>query len=184
MLENPMAFDREKFKTLVLYVIWRSASAREFGLTKLNKVLWFSDARSFEENGTSISGESYTRQKFGPVACHLNEVLQELCGSKLVQHWVEPYFDFEVQRYSAHAPPDMSAFTGQELGFIDWWIRRISEAPASTSTQSTSHDYGWQIAKLGEALPLHAVLSRRIRPPREGEELDWALRSARLQETT
>ena len=110
-------------------------------------------------------------------------MLQELCAEKLLQLWIEPYFDFEIQRYATNALPDMSAFSGQELGFVDWWIKKVSETRTSALSPVGPHDYGWQIAKLGEELPLHAFLSRRIRPPREGDELDWAMQAANLRVT-
>ena len=176
-----MTFDKEKFKTLVLYVIWRSSGMRDFGLTRLNKVLWLSDARAFETTGKSVTGESYRRQKFGPVADHLDEILQQFRDSRQAQLWIEPYFDFEITRYTAHAPPDMSAFSGHELGIIDWWIKTISDERPAASPAGPSHDYAWQIAKMGEELPLQAFLANRIRQPREGEELDWARAAVKLQ---
>ena len=179
-----MIFDREKFKTLVLYVIWRTGGARDFGLTKLNKALWFAEARSFEACGTALTGESYFRQKFGPVAMHLDEVLQELRDGQNVQMWIEPHFDFEVTRYTTLAPPDMSTFSGPELGFVDWWIRQVSGAHPPAPALARVLDYGWQIAKVGEAVPLHALLAKRIRPPQEGDELNWARQAATLHETT
>ena len=73
-----MDFDRDKFKALVLYVIWAAGERSDFGSTKLNKVLWFSEARAYEAFGRPIAGETYVRQKFGPVPQHLLEVREEL----------------------------------------------------------------------------------------------------------
>jgi Protein of unknown function (DUF4065) len=131
-----MSFSSEKFKALILYVIWRTGEVRDFGATKLNKVLWFSDARAFEALGKSITGETYVRQKFGPVPQHINSVLTELQHEGLIQSWSEPYFDFEVSRYRAHQPPDTSAFSADELGLIDWWIKHVSEEHSASSKRS------------------------------------------------
>jgi Protein of unknown function (DUF4065) len=175
-----MEFDHAKFKSLVLYIIWRTGDQRDFSPTKLNKVLWYSDARAHEALGEPITGEIYTRQKFGPVARHIDPVLDELRREGLIQSSTQPYFDFEVTRHRAHQPPDMSAFGPEELGFIDWWIEHVDEdqAPASTGERSPSH--GWRIAALGEELPFHAFLTKRIRQPNSGEELDWARDAAGL----
>jgi hypothetical protein len=172
-----MTFDREKLKALVLYVIWRTGDARDFGATKLNKVLWFSDARAFEALGKSVTGETYIRQKFGPVPKHANSVLDELQRDGLIQAWSEPYFDFEVSRYRAHQPPDTSLFSADELGLIDWWIKHIAEQHTAASISEASHDYAWKIAKLGEELPFHSFLASRIRQPRD-DELEWAKAAA------
>ncbi len=172
-----MAFDRQKFKTLVLYVIWRTGDVRDFGVTKLNKVLWFSDARTYEALGKAVTGETYIRRKFGPVPKHIDAVLDELARDGKVQASSETFFDFEVKRFSAHEPPNMSAFTTDELGFIDWWIKHVAEQHTATSISEKSHDYGWKIAKDGEELPFKVYLARRIREP-IGEELEWAKKAA------
>jgi len=170
-------FDREKFKALVLYVIWRTGEVRDFGSTKLNKVLWFSDARAFEALGKSVTGETYVREKFGPVPRHITPILSELQEEGLVQSWTEPYFDFAVRRYRAHQPPDISVFSADELGLIDWWIKHVAEEHTAASISEASHDYAWKIAKLGEELPFHAFLASRVRQPRD-EELEWAKAAA------
>jgi hypothetical protein len=169
-----MPFDREKFKTLVLYVIWRTGEERDFGATKLNKVLWFSEARAFEAFGRPVTGETYVRQKFGPVPKSIDAVISELQNDGLIQSWTEPYFDFEVMRYKAHSPPEMTAFSADELGLIDWCIKHVAEQHTAASISEMSHDYGWKIAKMGEELPYHAFLAKRVRSPRDGDELEWA----------
>jgi hypothetical protein len=40
-----------------------------------------------------------------------------------------------------------------------------------------THDYGWEIAQMGEEIPLYAILAERIPHP-EGDELDWARKYA------
>lgn len=37
-----------------------------------------------------------------------------------------------------------------------------------------SHDYGWEVAQMGEQLPLKAFLARRIRGSETSEEIEWA----------
>jgi hypothetical protein len=170
-------FDKDKFKTLVLYVIWRTGELRDFGSTKLNKVLWFSDARAFEAFGKAVTGETYIREKFGPVPQHILPTLEELQRDGLIQAWREPFFDFEIDRYGAHMPPDTSVFTADELGIIDWWIKHVAEEHTAASISEASHDHAWKIAKLGEVLPYQAFLTRRIRQP-TGKELDWVKAAA------
>ncbi len=174
-----MAFDREKFKRLILYVIWRTGDVRDFGAIKLNKVLWFTDARTYEALGESVTGATYIRRKFGPVPKNIEQVLEELEREGQIQAWSEPYFDFSIQRYSAHSPPDSSIFNADELGFIDWWIKHVSEQHTAASISEKSHDYGWKIAQDGEELPFKAFLAKRLRQPVDGEELDWARNAAK-----
>ena len=55
-------FDREKFKTLVVYIAWKAGQRDWFGATKLNKVLWFAEARAFVLHGKPITGATYIQQ--------------------------------------------------------------------------------------------------------------------------
>ena len=172
-----MDFNREKFKALVLYVIWKAGERKDFGSIKLNKALWFSEARANQALGRPIAGETYIRQKYGPVPKHILEVQQELEGDGLIEVWSEPYFEHTVTRYRAFQPPDTALFSQEELSLIDWWIKHIDEEHTAKSISEKSHDYAWRIAQIGEEIPLHAFLASRIRAARE-EELAWATEEA------
>ena len=172
-----MTFNRDKFKALVLYVIWKAGERRDFGSTKLNKVLWFADARANEALGRPITGETYVREKFGPVPRHILEVRSELENEKLIAVWSEPFFDHKVTRFRAFAPPSTELFTPDELSLIDWWIKHVDEEHSAASISNKSHDYAWQIAKMGEEIPPYAFLASRIRSPKD-DELEWAKEQA------
>ncbi|MGE3702541.1 MAG: Panacea domain-containing protein [Hyphomicrobiaceae bacterium] len=172
-----MDFDRGKFKALVLYVIWRAGEQRDFGSTKLNKALWFADARANEALGSPITGETYIREKFGPVPKHILDVLSELETEEQIVVWSEPFFDHKITRFQAFQPPSTDLFTREQMSLVDWWIRHVSEEHTAASISEKSHDYAWKIAKMGEVVPMHAFLASRIRAP-DGEELNWAIEEA------
>ena len=69
-----MQFDRDKFKALVHYVIWRAGGRDGIGATKLYKVLWFAEARAFVLSNRPISGETYIREEDGPSPRHAAEI--------------------------------------------------------------------------------------------------------------
>jgi hypothetical protein len=173
-----MDVNREKFKALVLYIIWKTGHREGFGSTKLNKALWFSEARALEAFGKPITGETFVRDKYGPRSKNILAVCDELERDGLIEPFTERIYDYEVKRYRAFQPPDTSAFTAEELGFVDWWIGFIDKQTA-TAISKFSHDYGWEIAAMGEELPLYAFLARRVRDPRTDEEINWAQEEAK-----
>jgi hypothetical protein len=173
-----MLFDLEKFKALVLYIIWRTSHRPGFGSTKLNKVLWFTEARTFEAFGKPISGETFVRDKCGPRSKHLAAVCDELEREGKIEKFVERIYDFEAIRYRAFEPPATPGFNSEELSFVDWWVGFIDKHTA-TSISDLSHDYGWEIAAMGEELPLYAFLASKIRVPEGEREIDWAQEEAR-----
>ena len=56
-------------------------------------------------------------------------------------------------------------------------IHRDDQIHTAQSISDKTHDYGWEIARMGEEIPLYAVLAERVRHPR-GDELEWARKEA------
>ena len=71
-------FNSGKFKELVLYLSQASGEDEGFGMVKLNKLLYRSDFEAFRLLGSSITGATYERQDYGPVARELLIALDEL----------------------------------------------------------------------------------------------------------
>lgn len=163
-----MQFDRDKFKALVHYIIWKAGARDRFGATKLSKVLWFSDARAFVLAGKPITGAIYIREKWGPVPKQMMPVRAELEREGSIRV-IGPRSTYDHTKFTALVAPDMSGFTEFEKDTVDYWIKHIDEDHTATSISDQSHDYGWEIATMGEELPLHAFLAERIRDLTPGE---------------
>lgn len=159
----------EKFKRAVHYVIWKAGARKGFGATKLNKVLWFSDARMYVLHRQSITGATYIRQKFGPVPKPFVPAREELRKAGIIEVWQ----DNGQTRFRAKAAPDMAAFSADEIKQLDHWIETIDKDHTAASISEKTHDYGWEIAAEGEEIPLIAILAERIRHPNE-DEVAWA----------
>jgi hypothetical protein len=173
-----MQFDRDKLKALLHYVVWRAGDKDDFGATKLYKVLWFSDARSYVLFGEPITGESYVREKFGPMPRHALLIIQELADDSAIHVWNDTYFNLPIRRFHSLRLPDMLSLDTRQREIVEYWIKHIADEHTATSISEESHDYAWEIAKLGEELPYHAIFANRIREP-DGDELEWASRRAK-----
>ena len=156
-----MEFDPKKFKRLVHYIVWKVGKDAWFGATKLNKVLWFADARAYALTGQPITGETYTRGEFGPVPAHIMPVRAELVREKAIRITEEG----KLTRIVALAPAQQNWFSLTELQSIDWWAEHISKNHTAASISEETHDYAWEIAKMGEELPLYAYRVARIKEP-------------------
>ena len=165
-------FDREKFKALVHYVVARTAGKPNFGAVKLNKVLWFADARQYLLTGGSITGADYIRKPFGPVPRQIEAIRDELVAEGKIKV-TPPKFEYEGWRFTSSRSPNVTPLSEAELNTVNWWIRHIGDDHTADSISEESHDYAWEIAKNGEALPLYSQLTSRIREP-QGDELSWA----------
>ena len=170
---SAMAFNRDKFKRLVHYVIWRAGNRDWFGAVKLNKVLWFSDTESFAHAGASITGATYTRQQFGPVPKAIMPIREELAREGAIRIMREG----RLERLTALTKPDMQPFSPAEMAIVEWWIEHIATYETAQTISAKSHDYAWQIASLGETLPMTASLATRLRQP-NADEMEWAKETA------
>lgn len=168
-----MGFNADKFNQLVHYIIWKTDDAAKLGSTKLNKILWFSDARAFVLHGQPITGEKYIRRQHGPMARHFSAAWRQLEREGEIRHWRDKLYDHEKDVFRASRRPNMKGFTKEELQIVDYFQEYITEEHTATSISDESHDYGWEIARMGEELPYYAILADRIRDP-EGDELEWA----------
>jgi hypothetical protein len=101
-----MQFDRGKFKSLVHYVIARAGDRDGFGAVKLYKVLWFSDARAYMLTGNPITGETYIREKYGPLPVHALGVLEELSLDGIIRIWDDVHYNHRIRRFSSLTNPD------------------------------------------------------------------------------
>ena len=179
MRSRRFAFDREKFKRLVHYVIWRAGERDGFGAVKLNKILWFSDARAFMLRGKPITGASYIREKWGPGPRPMMPIRKELEREGAIRVWTDRHFDLPSTRFQAlRAPVDLNIFDADEIKTVDWWIEHIDKDHTAGSASEESHDYAWEIAEMGEELPYHAVFATRMRQP-DDAEMEWARRRAK-----
>jgi hypothetical protein len=179
MRRKRFAFDREKFKRLFHYVIWRAGERDGFDAVKLNKILWFSDARAFMLRGKPITGASYKREKWGPVPLPIMPIRDELVREGAIQVWTDKHFDFVSTRFKAlRAPVGLEIFDTDEIKTVDWWIEHIDKDHTAASVSEESHDYAWEIAEMGEELPYHAIFATRMRQP-DDEEMEWARRRAK-----
>jgi hypothetical protein len=162
-------FDREKFKDAMHYVIASAGDHPGFGAIKLYKVLWFADAKNYLVKGEPITGEEYVRRQFGPVPKHALQTRTELENEGRIRVWEDRFFDRPVTRFKAKRPASTSRLAPDELTTLNYWIKHIDEDHTSTSIGDESHDYAWEIASMGETIPLFAFLASRLRDPTEDE---------------
>jgi hypothetical protein len=152
-------FNRAKFKELVLYFSARSGADEGFGMVKLNKLLYRADFEAYRLLGRSLTGEEYERQEFGPVARHLPIVLDELAQAGYLAWRHVPTGPYTRDVPGALEPPDMSAFSADELGIIDRALVELLEhGGKSVSEWSHSRSVGWNVVTTGEVISYDTAL--------------------------
>jgi hypothetical protein len=159
-------YDEGKFRELILYIAHRCADDDDFGDTRLNKVLFFSDAFALQYLGKPITGARYQKLKFGPAPRALLPVRRELEAEGHVR--TELVGDPPRTVTIPLRGPDMSRFSEAEMELVDEVIG-IFEGKTATLVSRLSHlnSPGWNLVEMHENIPLESQLLSTSSPPPE-----------------
>lgn len=148
-----------KMKELILYVASKSEADVNFGATKLNKILFYSDFLAYLNYGKAITGEIYQKLENGPAPRCLLELRKEMIDNKeAILRRKTHFFGYPIKKLFALRDPDISSFKPEEIALIDELLREFEHKTAAQISDE-SHDFtGWQLAELKEDIPYECVL--------------------------
>ena len=115
--------NRRKLRELILYISHQFESDPNYGSTHLYKTLFFADFLAYTKVGSSITGDQYRRESFGPVGRAVRSVRRQMANTgdlRKKRHLFRP-----VQRIVtlktpvAQRKPDMSIFSDAEIELVD-----------------------------------------------------------------
>lgn len=155
-----MEFNKEKFKTVLSYIINRCENKKNVGKTVICKLLYFSDFNYYEKYETSITNETYIKYERGPYPDHIDEILEEMVEEKLIIINKKPYFGTTIHKYYLQQVPDLSAINTQELSVINEVIDELSYMSAKEVSEYSHGDMPWMIAEDNEDLDYEYVFYR------------------------
>jgi hypothetical protein len=170
-----MEFNSDKFKALVHYICYRADRA-DLGATKLNKTLWYADLWTYLMHGTSMTGEGYIKQQFGPVPKHILSSLEELQTEGKIAVRDAEFFRYEKKEYIALKRPDLSLFSGEEISIVDELINMICRGHTARSISDKTHDRIWELADIGEEIPYYTAFAGSLGEI-DQNDITWAHRS-------
>lgn len=157
-----------KFEELILYIAERSETDPNFGDTKLNKILFFSDMTAFVRRGQPITGHLYKKEKYGPVAKALLPVRKRMISENACATRSKAVATREQTRTISLRPPNLSIFDAEEIAIVDEIIALFWDQKAIEVSDLSHRLPAWIIKEIGEEIPYEAVfIDRRELTPRE-----------------
>lgn len=150
--------DTRKLKELILYISEKSAMDKNFGATKLNKILFLADFWAYGYSGKPITGVEYMKLPFGPAPRPLLPLRKQMekDGELAIQ---ETSLDPEMARKRTVnlRAADLSLFTGEEIAWVDKVLDFCGPATAKGVSRYTHKWHGWKAAREGETIPYETV---------------------------
>lgn len=161
----------KKFRELILYIAKKCADDPDFGKTKLNKILFYSDFLAYFRTGEPITGQEYMRIQHGPGPRKLKPTLDDMVKKGALRIRRERKIDLHQERVVALREPDLSDFSDQHLDIVDQIIQALW-GRTNTEVSLLSHaNIGWKLARHKETIPYETVfLSDR---PLTAAELEY-----------
>jgi hypothetical protein len=169
--------DMEKMKNLIHHICARCD--RPFlSKVRLNKILWFCDVEAYRRLGSPITGETYVKQKFGPVPSHVDEALRTLGEEGKLVEREAPSYDFTKKEFVSLKRPDVSGLTQQEIEIANEIASNLCDNLTTDEIIEISHGILWQTADMGEALPYECTLIESFSDP-SLEHPEWVEKISR-----
>ncbi len=147
-----------KLEALIGYIAEQSEGDRHFGLTKLNKMLWFIDLEAYRSLGETVSEQTYQKLPEGPAPRRMLPVLKRLkAEGKVAEREIERY-GFKLRKVFAIELVEPSTFSAEAVAIIHTVITRYRNTNG-TELSKLSHLYpGYDRIMMNDTMPLGRAL--------------------------
>lgn len=152
--DNPES--REKLRELMLFVAERCQNDGSFGVTKLNKVLFYADFLSFAKYGESITGISYNKLPYGPVPTAAAAVRSEMEAEDEIFITRQGYSPYQTHRVIPRREANLDLFRARDIALVDGVIEALADLGGKRVSE-LSHGRAWKSAGDFECIPYEAT---------------------------
>ena len=152
----------EKLKEALHYVIARCDDPARLGAIRLNKIMWFADRYAYRVNGATITADSYVKRRLGPVPKNVLAAIDELASEQKIAVREAPVPGGYVMRhFFGIKEVDVEALSEQDRKILDAFTGVICDNFSANEISDATHDHVWEIAELGEEIPLFTTFAKR-----------------------
>ena len=155
--EFPEMSPRERLRELILYIAEKLKDDPKFGRTKLAKVIYFSDFRSYKMHGRPVSGSRYIRLPHGPVPNDYNSIMIEMEANGLVETISSDVHNYVQKRPVALRKADLSSFSAEEIEVVNHVIDVLLHMNA-TELSNRTHGIAWRLSEGQHYIPYEYAL--------------------------
>lgn len=160
--------DTDRTVDLLLYITAKLRNAQYGGAVNLNKVLYYIDGLNFITRGEPVSSFKYVKRQFGPTpdGAFMN-MREAMITQGLLREETIPFHGLSQKRLIPLESARLDRFTLEEIDLINDIVDVVGGVSA-TAISNITHDVIWDMALMGEEIPLHCFILQ----PREPSEKD------------
>lgn len=155
-------YDEDKFKELILYIADKCSDDPDFGATKLNKILFYSEFFSYGKYGESITKMPYFRIKNGPAPKYLKPIRDQMVEDNEIAIQPKPRFGFTQLRTIPLRGANLEKLNARDIAIVDEVIDALCGVNASRVSLYSHLEIGVLIADEKEEIPYHTVFLSRL----------------------
>lgn len=151
----------KRLHNIVHYIIAK-ADYKKLGKTKLNKILWFADREFMRTKMDTITHSEYIKMPFGPIPKKIDKILEALKREQKIVAKEIAIGTTTQKSFISIKEPDISMFKPEEISVLDKYIYGISENFTAGEISEISHNEDWELANIGEVIPVESVFGDDI----------------------
>lgn len=158
-MAREFAFERDKFKQFVLYMVEGSGDDRWFGSVNLAKKLWAAEFLAYLNQRKPITGAEYRHRNFGPAANEYKPIEAELVEEGKLAFKERRHPGGRVAKVPvALASADLSDFNECERWACDFVLEKFTGIPAKHIVDWSHSAPAWLLTEDGEPIPYFSAL--------------------------
>jgi Protein of unknown function (DUF4065) len=154
-----------RLRELIIYISARSINDRMYGVTKLNKILWWADLWAFGVHQRPITGATYVRLPQGPVPDGIDMLRSEMEENRDIAISPVEHYGRVRHRVIALRKANLSMFSGEEIAIVDMVIQD-SDGLNATNVSKRSHGRMWDALPHRHRMPYESVFISEAKPTR------------------
>jgi hypothetical protein len=163
--------DDEKLKELILLLARESEGDPNFGATKLNKELFYTDFLAYLNFGQAVTGHEYMALERGPAPRYKMGIIHHMIEDGDLAIRKHEAFGNVQDRAFALREPKLEVFTKEEIQLIHHVVGMCRGKTGKDLSMSSHMFLGWSLAKERETIP-YCVALVGSRPPTL-DEIKW-----------
>lgn len=166
LYEKP-EFNQQKFKQVLFFIYdYCYKHNKKLGKTRLQKILWFSEANHYENTGEYLFGGKFIKMQYGPYIEQANTLT----------HYNEQSGEIQTIGDTYKIPDDyeFNLLNEEQTRSIQTTINFVCSYLAKDISDMT-HNLHWDITEIGGVLPIQTAFETSDENKLDDDDMMWAL---------